>query len=141
MSSDTNPDHTFSTVDLTAVGFDETLGLTITSATPDQIEATMEIAAKHHQPYGIVHGGVYCAIAESVASVSGVVWLLDAGLGTKAVGVNNSTDFLKSVPAGTITARSTPVHRGKRQQLWQVDMTDDEGQLLATSRVRLQNLA
>ncbi|MFW0790795.1 PaaI family thioesterase [Gordonia sp. CPCC 205333] len=141
MSADSNDGQTFSAADLKAVGFDATLGLEVTSATPDEVVAQMTIDPKHHQPYGIVHGGVYCAIAESVASISGVVWLIDAGLGGKAVGVNNSTDFLKSVPSGVITARSTPVHRGKRQQLWQVDMSDDAGQLLATSRVRLQNLA
>ncbi|GAB20028.1 putative thioesterase [Gordonia effusa NBRC 100432] len=141
MSADNDGGQTFSADDLKPVGFDATLGLEMRSAVPDEVVATMTIDPKHHQPYGIVHGGVYCAIAESVASISGVVWLLDTGLGTKAVGVNNSTDFLKSVPSGVITARSTPIHRGKRQQLWQVDMTDDSGQLLATSRVRLQNLA
>ncbi|NMO00325.1 PaaI family thioesterase [Gordonia sp. TBRC 11910] len=141
MSADIPTGQALSVADLKAVGFDETLGLEMRSATPDEIVATMEIGAKHHQPYGIVHGGVYCAIAESVASTSGVVWLMHTGLGTGAVGVNNNTDFLKSVPSGTITATSKPVHRGKRQQLWQVDMTDDQGQLLATSRVRLQNLA
>ncbi len=139
MSADNETGQPLSAADLKAVGLDATLGLQVVSATPDEIVATMEITPKHHQPYGIVHGGVYCAIAESVASISGVVWLTHTGLGSQAVGVNNSTDFLKSVPAGTITATSTPVHRGKRQQLWQVDMVAD-GQLLATSRVRLQNL-
>lgn len=126
---------------LKAVGLDALLGLEIVSATEDEVVATMTIDVKHHQPFGIVHGGVYCAIAESVASISGVVWLVKTGLGGHAVGVNNSTDFLKSVPSGVITARSTPVHRGRRQQLWQVDMVDGEDRLLATSRVRLQNLA
>ncbi|SDU22904.1 uncharacterized domain 1-containing protein [Gordonia westfalica] len=57
-----------------------------------------------------------------------------------AVGVNNNTDFLKSVSTGTVTATSTPIHRGRRQQLWAVDMVDQDGTLLAKTQVRLQNI-
>ena len=100
----------------------------------------MLISDAVRQPFGIVHGGLYCAMAESVASVSGFLWLGETGIGGTAVGVNNSTDFLKSVREGTIVARSVPVHRGKRQQLWQVDMSLPDGTLLAQGRVRLQNV-
>ncbi|MFT3900102.1 MAG: PaaI family thioesterase [Gordonia sp. (in: high G+C Gram-positive bacteria)] len=121
-------------------GLDANLGMTISEATADGVVAQIEIGPTHHQPFGIVHGGVYCAMAESVASISGFLWLTETGIGGTAVGVNNSTDFIKSVSSGTIVARSTPVHRGKRQQLWQVDMTLPDGTLLAQGRVRLQNV-
>ncbi len=121
-------------------GLDAHLGMTLLEGTADGVVAEIDVAAIHHQPFGIVHGGVYCAMAESVASISGFLWLEHTGIGGTAVGVNNSTDFLKSVSEGTIVARSTPVHRGKRQQLWQVDMTLPDGTLLAQGRVRLQNI-
>ncbi|QHD86228.1 hotdog fold thioesterase [Gordonia sp. JH63] len=121
-------------------GLDGVLGLEVVEAGPDRIVATMEITERHHQPFGIVHGGVYCAVGESVASMSGFLWLQDCGIGGTAVGVNNNTDFLRSVRAGTVTATSTPIHRGRRQQLWAVDMVDQDGKLLAKSQVRLQNI-
>ena len=121
-------------------GLDAMLGLEFVEMGEDRVVATLELGPRHHQPFGIVHGGVYCAIAESVASTSAFVWLAAQGPGQTAVGVNNNTDFLRSVTSGTITARSTPVHRGRRQQLWQVEMTDQNGRLLATSQVRLQNI-
>ena len=121
-------------------GLDGVLGLEVVEAGPDRIVATMEITERHHQPFGIVHGGIYCAIAESVASTSGFVWLSKQGPGQTAVGVNNNTDFLRSVSSGVVTAKSSPIHRGRRQQLWRVEMSDDAGRLLATSQVRLQNI-
>ncbi|MFT4126902.1 MAG: PaaI family thioesterase [Gordonia sp. (in: high G+C Gram-positive bacteria)] len=121
-------------------GLDAELGVVIESVDPDEIVAAIELQPKHHQPFGIVHGGVYCAFAESVASVSAFVWLHHTGIGGTAVGVNNNTDFLRSVSAGKITARSVPIHRGRRQQLWAVEMTDADGRIIARSQVRLQNI-
>ncbi len=88
---------------------------------------------------GIVHGGVYCSIVESLASVSGQVWLAANGDG-HVVGVNNNTDFLRAISSGTVTAESTPIHRGRRQQLWLITITDDKDRLVARGQVRLQNL-
>ena len=121
-------------------GFDSQLGTTITSVTIDGLVATIELNPRLHQPFGIVHGGVYCALAESVASMSAFNWLHSTGIGGTAVGVNNNTDFLRSVSEGTITARSTPIHRGRRQQLWAVEMVDEQDRLIARSQVRLQNI-
>ncbi|MGV9825490.1 MULTISPECIES: PaaI family thioesterase [unclassified Gordonia (in: high G+C Gram-positive bacteria)] len=121
-------------------GLDGALGLELQEVGADSVVATLVLEPKHHQPFGIVHGGVYCAIGESVASMSAAAWLAHTGLGGTAVGVNNNTDFLKSVGTGTITARSTPIHRGRRQQLWLVEMTDQDGRALARTQVRLQNV-
>ncbi|WAC55661.1 PaaI family thioesterase [Gordonia sp. SL306] len=121
-------------------GFDTSLGLRLQEVGRDRVVAVLELDDKHHQPFGIVHGGVYCAVAESVASVSAFTWLQATGIGGTAVGVNNNTDFIKSVSAGTISVESSPIHRGRRQQLWRVTMTDDQGRLVAASQVRLQNI-
>ena len=66
--------------------------------------------------------------------------LYPLAIGGTAVGVNNSTDFLRSVRSGTITIRTSPLHRGRRQQLWAVEFTDADGRALARSQVRLQNI-
>ena len=86
-----------------------------------------------------MHGGVYCSIIESLASVSGHVWLSENGGGT-VVGVNNNTDFLRAISSGTVTAVSTPIHRGRRQQLWLITITDDNDRVVARGQVRLQNI-
>jgi 1,4-dihydroxy-2-naphthoyl-CoA hydrolase len=120
-------------------GFDTELGLTYIEMSPDGGKAQLQIHDKLLQPWGIVHGGVYCSIVESLASVSGAVWLNDNGGGT-VVGVNNNTDFLRAISAGTVTAVSTPIHRGRRQQLWLITITDDNDRVVARGQVRLQNI-
>jgi 1,4-dihydroxy-2-naphthoyl-CoA hydrolase len=121
-------------------GFDTELGLTYLEVTPDGGRARLDIHDKLLQPWGIVHGGVYCSIVESLASVSAHVWLSANGGGT-VVGVNNNTDFLRAISSGTVTAESTPIHRGRRQQLWLITITDDNDRLVARGQVRLQNIS
>jgi len=121
-------------------GFDTELGLTYLEVTPDGGRARLDIGDKLLQPWGIVHGGVYCSIVESLASVSAHVWLSANGGGT-VVGVNNNTDFLRAISSGTVTAESTPIHRGRRQQLWLITITDDNDRLVARGQVRLQNIS
>jgi uncharacterized protein (TIGR00369 family) len=120
-------------------GFDNELGLEYLEFSPDGLRARLQIHDKLLQIAGIVHGGVYCSVIESVASVSGGVWLAEHGGGT-VVGVNNNTDFLRAISSGTVTAVSTPIHRGRRQQLWLVTITDDNDRVVARGQVRLQNI-
>jgi 1,4-dihydroxy-2-naphthoyl-CoA hydrolase len=122
-------------------GFDSELGLKYIDVTPDGGRAVLEINDKLLQPWGIVHGGVYCTIIESLASVSGAVWFAEKGERGTVVGVNNNTDFLRAISSGTVTAVSTPIHRGRRQQLWLIQVTDDKGRMVARGQVRLQNIA
>ncbi|MFT3662243.1 MAG: PaaI family thioesterase [Gordonia sp. (in: high G+C Gram-positive bacteria)] len=126
--------------ELTARGLDKVLGLRWIECTGDGTRAVLDITPEHHQPFGIVHGGTYCAVAESAASISGYCWLQEKGYGGAAVGANNSTDFLRPISEGTLHISTTAIHRGRRQQLWQVDMVDDAGTLIAQSRVRLANI-
>ena len=119
------------------VGFGGVIGLEYRDVTPDRVVVTVPVGPHLHQPHGIVHGGVYCAIAETVASVAGSVWLGGEG---RVVGVNNSPDFLRAVTEGTLTATGTPVHRGRSQQLWRVEIADDRDRVVAVGQVRLANL-
>jgi 1,4-dihydroxy-2-naphthoyl-CoA hydrolase len=121
-------------------GFDSELGVTYLEVNPDGGRARLEIHDKLLQPWGIVHGGVYCSIIESLASVSGQVWLTANG-GGNVVGVNNNTDFLRAIASGTVTAVATPIHRGRRQQLWLVTIADQDDRVVARGQVRLQNIA
>lgn len=127
-------------MDLTQLppGLDQTLGFTYEQFTGDRVVVTWTVAEQHLQFYGIVHGGVYCSVIESTASVGAALWYGDRG---RVVGVMNHTNFLRATGAGTqVTATATPIHRGRLQQLWQVEITDDAGRQLARGEVRLQNL-
>lgn len=123
--------------DLTG-GFVALLGLTFEEASADRVVIRWQVRPELHQPNGIQHGGVYCSVVETVASVGGSLWLADRGT---VVGVSNQTDFLRAVRDGELTAVGTPVHRGRSQQLWQVEITDADERLVARGQVRLQNLS
>jgi 1,4-dihydroxy-2-naphthoyl-CoA hydrolase len=118
-------------------GFVGLMGLKFTEITTDRVVIEWQVTPELHQPYGILHGGVHCAVIETAASVAGQTWLGDRG---NVVGVSNQTDFLRAVRDGTLTAIATPVHRGRLQQLWLVEITDEQGRLVARGQVRLQNI-
>lgn len=120
-----------------ASGFDATLGLRFDTYDGDHVLARLAITPTLQQPYGIVHGGVYCSVVESAASVGGALWYGDRG---NVVGVSNHTNFLRAVREGELTVRATPIQRGRTQQLWQVEITDEQERLIARGEVRLANL-
>jgi 1,4-dihydroxy-2-naphthoyl-CoA hydrolase len=118
-------------------GYVQWLGLEFTELSGDRAVASWEVRPDHLQPYGIVHGGVHCSVIESVASVAGAHWFGERG---QVVGVSNQTDFLRAVTEGRLTATGLPIHRGRLQQLWLVEIRDDRDRLVARGQVRLQNL-
>jgi uncharacterized protein (TIGR00369 family) len=120
--------------------FDSELGLQFTELSADGARAHIEVKPKLLQPMGLVHGGVYCSMIESMASVAAYTWLNERGDGGNVVGVNNNTDFLRSINSGMVYGRAEPIHRGRRQQLWLVTITDDDDRIVARGQVRLQNL-
>jgi 1,4-dihydroxy-2-naphthoyl-CoA hydrolase len=120
--------------------FDKELGLVFTEVSPDRTRAHLDVVPKLLQPMGIVHGGVHCSIVESLASVAAYTWLNANGGGGSVVGVNNNTDFLRAIGSGTIHGTAISIHRGRRQQLWQVTIVDSDERLVARGQVRLQNL-
>lgn len=111
------------------------LGMVITSATRDAVTATAEVQAKHRQPQGIVHGGVYASMIESLASVGAAVDAMAHG--KTVVGLENHTTFVRAVREGTLHAKGTPITRGRRTQVWEVTIRNDAGAIAATGRVRL----
>jgi 1,4-dihydroxy-2-naphthoyl-CoA hydrolase len=120
-------------------GFVEALGLEFDDVTSDRVTAHLDCGPAHHQPYGIVHGGVYATIVETLASIAGAVNAM--GGGNVVVGVSNQTDFLRAHRLGRIDAVAEPVHRGRSQHLWQVVITRaSDGKALARGQVRLQVL-
>ncbi|WP_326554239.1 PaaI family thioesterase [Micromonospora sp. NBC_01813] len=124
-------------MDQMVTGLDGLLGVRLDEASADRVQLRVPVTPALHQMFGIVHGGVYCALVESAASLGGARWL---GADGRVVGVSNQTDFLKAVSDGELIVVSTPVHRGFSQQLWEVKITDSDGQLIARGQVRLQNL-
>lgn len=118
-------------------GLGEFLGLQFTELSGDSVRAHWTIRPDMYQPMGLVHGGVYCAVVESLASMGAVAWLGGNG---GAVGVNNSTDFLRAAREGTLFGHALPLHRGRLQQLWLVNIEDEDKRLVARGQVRLQNI-
>ena len=111
------------------------VGLAIEGADEHSAHADLAVRRELLQPWGIVHGGVFATIAESLASwaTASVV----APEGQAAMGLSNATSFLRPISAGTIHAVATRRHRGRTTWVWDVDMSDDEGRLCATSRVTI----
>jgi 1,4-dihydroxy-2-naphthoyl-CoA hydrolase len=122
---------------LVTEGFTGSIGLKVQEASGDKIVMRWKVEPTQWQPYGITHGGVYCTVVETVASVAGALWLAGEG---QVVGVSNHTDFLRAVREGELTATGTPIHRGRLQQLWLVEVHDEQDRLVARGQVRLQNL-
>ncbi len=119
-------------------GLAAALGLRLDAATADEVVITWTADERHLQPFGLVHGGVYCAVHETVASVGGSLWYAERG---QVVGVNNTTDFLRTCrPGDVLTSKGSPVHRGRLQQLWAMETYDAQHRLVARGQVRLQNL-
>jgi uncharacterized protein (TIGR00369 family) len=87
------------------------------------------------QPYGIVHGGVYCSIVETLASSGAAINALARNQTT--VGLENSTSFLRAIRGGTLVGTARPLHRGRQTHVWEVTITDDAGRIAATGRVRM----
>src|SRR3984893_1203675 len=115
--------------------FASDLGLAIESATTERVVGTLKIEARHLQPAGIVHGGVYCSIIESLASMGALINLTQPGL--TCAGIENHTSFLRSIGSGKVRAVAVPVNRGRTTHLWDVEIRDERERLLARGMVRL----
>lgn len=116
-------------------GWNRTMGLRFVRATGDEVVAELAIGPQHHQPYGIVHGGVYCSVIETVASVGAGIHALSEG--RSVVGLENSTSFLRAARDGKLTITARPLTRGHRTQVWEGVVADVDGKTCATGRVRI----
>jgi len=116
-------------------GWDEAMGLVFVRATADEVVAECDVGPQHGQPAGIVHGGVYAGLVEAVASLGAALHAMPRG--QTVVGLENHTSFLRAVRSGTLRATARPLTRGRRTQVWEATITDAEGRVAATGRVRL----
>jgi 1,4-dihydroxy-2-naphthoyl-CoA hydrolase len=122
-----------------SAGFVSLIGLEFDAVTPERVTAHLAVGERHLQPYGLVHGGVHAAIAETLASVGAAVAVREAGGAGGVVGLENHTSFLRTARAGErVEAEAVPLHGGRRVQSWEVSMrAASDGRVLAVSRVRL----
>ena len=114
---------------------DDVLGFELIEATPERCRARFAVEQRVQQPMGLVHGGAYAALAESLVSVTTHVAV--EGDGRFAVGMSNSTTFLRPITAGHVNAEGVPLHRGRTTWVWDVSFTDDDGRLCAISRMTM----
>ena len=107
--------------------------------TPTRVSGSIAADERHHQPWGLVHGGLYTAAIETFATIGAFEAIKDRG--QEAVGVANATDFLRPHRNGRLAVVAVPVHQGRTQQLWEVDITrPEDAKLVARGKVRLQNV-
>lgn len=116
-------------------GWVREMGITILTATPDEVTCEFEVTDKHHQGFGIVHGGVHCGVVETLASIGAA--LVARARGQRVAGLENSTSFIRAVRSGRLHAAARPLTRGRTSQVWEASIWDEEERLVATGRVRL----
>ena len=114
-------------------------GLVFDEISAARVTGHLELGSKHHTPWGVVHGGVYTVAVETAASVGASIAVRDAG--QVALGLTNTTHFLRAVTVGRVNVEATALSQGRTQQLWRVDITDRSGRLVAHGELRLQNVA
>jgi len=129
------PDGILETLNSQRGGFNRLIGMRFTSIAYDEVVAEVPVTADLHQPYGLVHGGVYATMIETLASVGAAINAMP--FGQSCVGLENSTSFVRAVRDGRLTGRATPLTRGRRTHVWQVEVTGDDGKLAASGRVRM----
>ncbi len=117
------------------VGFDALVGYEIDEVSDSEVRAHLDVRDELKQPIGLVHGGVYASIAESMTSLATAYAVL--GEGNIASGQSNQTSFLRPITEGTIHAYGRRIHRGRTTWVWEVECSDDDGRLCAVVRMTI----
>ena len=117
--------------------FDALYGLRIDmeSVSEEEVRATVPVRDEIKQPMGLVHGGVFASIAESLASMATAVAV--AADGKQAMGLSNATSFMRPITDGTVHAVARRIHRGRTTWVWDVDISDDQGRRCAVTRMTI----
>jgi 1,4-dihydroxy-2-naphthoyl-CoA hydrolase len=118
-------------------GFTNVMGMSLVSASVSEVVGELVVSEQHHQPWGIVHGGVYCAMIETACSIGAQAVVAQKGWGGFMVGLDNHTSFLKATRSGTLRISAKPLVASKRTQLWDATITNEAGEVVSTGRVRL----
>jgi 1,4-dihydroxy-2-naphthoyl-CoA hydrolase len=114
---------------------DAVLGFELVEANADRARARFEVSDRVKQPLGLVHGGAYASLAESLTSATTFMAVKDDG--NIATGQSNATNFLRPITQGTVHAEAKPLHRGRTSWVWDVEFRDDDGRLCATTRMTI----
>jgi uncharacterized protein (TIGR00369 family) len=115
------------------------LDIELTGTTATRVTGTVAADERHHQPWGLVHGGLYTTVIETFATMGAVEAVRENG--GRAVGVTNVTDFIRPHERGRLDVEAVAINQGRTQQLWQVELRRrDDGKLVARGQVRLQNI-
>jgi 1,4-dihydroxy-2-naphthoyl-CoA hydrolase len=121
--------------DLVVSGFDQLYGLELIDFDDSDVHARVTVREELKQPAGLVHGGVYAAIAESMASLATALAVFEEG--NLAMGLSNNTSFLRPVTEGVVHAHAARLHRGRTTWVWDVRFTDDQGRTCAVTRMTI----
>jgi 1,4-dihydroxy-2-naphthoyl-CoA hydrolase len=116
-------------------GFAGEIGVEWLNLDPDDARARLAVEPRHLQPFGVVHGGVFASLAESLTSAATYGAVREAGM--VAMGQANDTTFLRPISEGFVNASATPRHRGRSTWVWDVEMTDDDGRVCALCRMTI----
>jgi uncharacterized protein (TIGR00369 family) len=122
---------------LAAKGLVGALDMRVVSASDSEVTIEWTVSPKHHQPMGIVHGGVYCSAIETACSIGASISARSRDPNMAAVGLENHTTFLRATRSGVLRAVAKPLTRGRRSQVWEAEVRDEGERVLATGRVRL----
>jgi 1,4-dihydroxy-2-naphthoyl-CoA hydrolase len=117
------------------LGFDQLYGLELLECSDTEARAQVVIGEQHKQAAGLVHGGLYASIAESLASLATAATVLEEG--SAAMGMSNNTSFLRPMTGGTVHAHATRLHRGRTTWIWDVKFSDDSGRTCALTRMTI----
>jgi len=120
---------------VTPVGFDALYVLELLEVTAELGRAQVRVSEQHKQPFGLVHGGVYAAISESLASHCTAFAVVPQG--KAASGLSNQTSFLRPITEGTIHATAVRKHAGRTTWVWEVELSDDQGRLCVLTRMTI----
>jgi 1,4-dihydroxy-2-naphthoyl-CoA hydrolase len=113
-------------------------GLVLDEISETKVLGHIDLDTTHHTPWGVVHGGIYSTAVESTASIGATAAVMEQG--QVAVGLTNTTHFLRSLTQGRVDVNAVALYQGRTHQLWRVDITDPSGGLIAHGEVRLQNI-
>jgi len=116
-------------------GFDRVFGLEVLEVSDTLARGQVRVRDELKQAYGIVHGGVYAALAESLSSIATALAVAEEG--KLAVGLSNQTSFLRPITEGTVHGVAVRKHRGRTTWVWEVEMSDDDGRVCVLTRMTI----
>jgi 1,4-dihydroxy-2-naphthoyl-CoA hydrolase len=122
-------------INLLLRGFDRLYGLELLDCSETEVSAQVVVREELKQPAGLIHGGVYASLAESMASLATAIAVHEAG--EMAMGLSNNTSFLRPVTEGVVHAQATRIHRGRTTWVWDVRFSDDAGRACAVTRMTI----